>query len=110
MKSPQDIFDSHMKAVRTLNPDRVMLDYAPDALFITPDHTYNGIDEIKGFYKDLLPKFKDFEFITIKQETHDHIVYFVWHGKTELLDVPFATDSYITENGKIKYHTFAASM
>lgn len=108
MKSPQDVFDSHMKAVDTLNPDNVIADYASDALFITPEHTYRGATEIIEFYKDLLPKFDGFEFITIKQETNDNVVYFVWHGKNKHIDIKLATDTYIIENGKIKQHTFAA--
>ena len=48
-----------------------------------------------------------FEIKTIKQETYNHVVYLVWHGKNEKLDVQFCTDTYIIENGKIKYHAFA---
>ncbi|WP_298424683.1 nuclear transport factor 2 family protein [uncultured Kordia sp.] len=108
MKESQEVFRSHMEAVATLNPAKVVEDYAVDALFTTPDHTYKGQTEIFNFYKEFLPNFKDFEFITIKQETHHNVVYFVWHGKNEHLDVLLATDTYIIENGKIKQHTFAA--
>lgn len=77
MKNPQDVFESHMKAVDTLDANNVANDYTDDALFITPDKTYRGKEEICDFYKEFLPNFKDFEFITIKQETHDNVVYFV---------------------------------
>jgi len=107
MKTPQNVFDSHMKAVDTLDPSQVIQDYTDDALFITPDHTYKGHDEIFDFYNEFLPNFKGFDFITVKQETHDNVVYFVWHGKNEHIHVQLATDTYIIENGKIKQHTFA---
>lgn len=108
MKHSQAVFESHMKAVSTLNPNNVAEDYADDALFITPDHTYKGKEEILKFYEAFLPNFTGFEFKTIKQESNANVVYFVWSGKNERLDIQLATDTYIIENGKIKQHTFAA--
>lgn len=107
MKNAQEIFDNHIAAVKSLIPDNVIDDYADYSVFITPDRTYIGKAEILEFYNELLPKFDGFDFVTIKQETVDNVAYFVWHGKTELLDVQMAADTYIVENGKIKYHTFA---
>lgn len=108
MKNSQDVFESHMTAVDTLNPTNVASDYADDALFITPDKTYKGKTEIFEFYKEFLPNFEGFQFNTIKQETNGNVVYFVWNGKNKHIDIQLATDTYIIENGKIKQHTFAA--
>ena len=108
MKNSQDVFESHMKAVDTLNASNVTKDYSDDAIFITPDKTYRGKDEIFNFYKEFLPNFDGFQFNTIKQETNDNVVYFVWNGKNKQLDIQLATDTYIIENGKIKQHTFLA--
>ena len=108
MQNSQDVFNSHMKAVDTLNPSKVADDYAEDAIFVTPDYTYKGKEAIFNFYKEFLPNFEGFQFETIKQETHDNVVYFVWNGKNKHLDIQLATDTYIIENGKIKQHTFAA--
>ncbi|WP_299679400.1 nuclear transport factor 2 family protein [uncultured Tenacibaculum sp.] len=99
-----------MDAVVTLNPELVIQDYTSDAIFITPDKTYKGKDEIFQFYQEFLPNFKDFDFITLKQEVHANVVYFVWHGKNEYISVQLATDTYIIENGKIKQHTFAGNI
>lgn len=107
MKNPQHVFESHMKAVDTLDPIKVLEDYADDALFITPDLTYKGYEEILGFYKEFLPKFENFEFKTINQQTNDNIVYFVWNGRNEHIHVQLATDTYVIVDGKIKQHTFA---
>ena len=108
MKNPQEVFERHMKAVDTLNASNVVEDYSSDALFITPDKTYKGKAEIYGFYEEFLPNFKGFQFNTVKQETNGKVVYFVWYGKGEHIDLQLATDTYIIENGKIKQHTFAA--
>ncbi|WP_420572595.1 nuclear transport factor 2 family protein [Kordia sp.] len=108
MRNPQQVFENHMKAVDSLNPSKVLEDYAEDAVFITPDRTFKGQTEIFNFYKEFIPNFKNFSFSTLKQEAHDNLVYFVWKGKNEFLDIELATDTYIIENGKIKQHTFAA--
>jgi len=94
MKNSQEVFDSHMMAVDTLSPSKVVEDYTEEAIF--------------NFYKEFLPNFDGFRFNTIKQETHHNIVYFVWNGKNKHLDIQLATDTYIIDNGKIKQHTFAA--
>ncbi len=107
MSNSQEVFESHMKAVNTLNPSVVMKDYDRDAIFVTPEQTYRGSREILGFYKEFLPKFEGFEFKTIKQETNGSIVYFVWNGQNIHINVQLAADTYIIENGKIKQHTFA---
>lgn len=108
MKNSQAVFDSHMRAVDTLNPTTVADDYSDDSIFITPEKTYKGKNEIYNFYKEFLPNFDNFQFNTIKQETYDNVVYFVWNGKNKHIDIQLATDTYIIENGKIKQHTFAA--
>ncbi|AXT49695.1 nuclear transport factor 2 family protein [Aquimarina sp. BL5] len=108
MKNSQDVFESHMKAVDTLNASNVAEDYSDDALFITPEKTYKGKSEILEFYTEFLPNFEDFQFNTIKQETNGKVVYFVWNGKNKHIDLRLATDTYIIENGKIKQHTFAS--
>ncbi|SEK46351.1 SnoaL-like domain-containing protein [Aquimarina amphilecti] len=108
MRQSQDVFENHMKAVDTLNPSMVAKDYSEDAIFITPDKTYKGKEEIFNFYKDFLPNFDGFKFKTIKQETNDNVVYFVWSGKNQHVDIQIAMDTYIVENGKIKQHTFLA--
>lgn len=108
MKNSQEVFEAHMIAVDTLYPLKVMEDYSHDAIFITPENTYKGKEEIFSFYKEFLPNFEGFQFKTIKQETNDNVVYFVWSGKNQHLDIQLATDTYIIENGKIKQHTFVA--
>ncbi|WP_109829677.1 nuclear transport factor 2 family protein [Reichenbachiella versicolor] len=108
MSKSQDVFDSHMRAVATLDASNVAEDYADDALFVTPDKTYRGKAEIFDFYEEFLPNFKDFQFNTIKQEAYGDVVYFVWNGKNNHIDVQLATDTYIVEDGKIKLHTFAS--
>lgn len=108
MKNSQEVFKSHMLAVDTLNPSIVADDYTDDAIFITPEKTYKGKKSIFNFYKEFLPNFEGFQFKTIKQETNNNVVYFVWNGKNKHIDIQLATDTYIIENGKIKQHTFAA--
>ena len=108
MKNSQDVFESHMKAVDTLNASKVVEDYSDDALFITPEKTYKGKSEIFEFYNEFLPSFEGFQFKTIKQETNDSVVYFVWSGKNKHIDIQMAMDTYVVQNGKIKQHTFLA--
>jgi len=107
MKNAQEVFEKHISAVYTLDPENVMKDYHEDAIFITPEKTYLGVYQIREFYEDLLPKMDGFKIETIKQEAHNNIVYLVWQGKNEYLNVEFCTDTYYVVNGKIKCHTFA---
>jgi hypothetical protein len=110
--SPQEVFEHHIKAFGENDIEAVMSDFLEDSILITPDAIYKGLSEIKSFFSDVIPHFPtEGTVIEVdKMHTESNIIYIIWHGTTPSLDVPFATDTFVIEDGKIKIQTFAAIM
>ncbi|PKV48072.1 hypothetical protein ATE84_0058 [Aquimarina sp. MAR_2010_214] len=99
MKKPHEVFDDHLKAIKTLNPFAVIDNYAADALFVNRESTYKGKKEILTFYKKRLPRLKSFNANTIRQSMCSNIINIIWLVKNK--DV--VNDVYIIINEKIQY-------
>jgi|WetSurMetagenome_2_1015567.scaffolds.fasta_scaffold1184082_1 hypothetical protein len=108
----RNILQRHLSAFAENNLDAILDDFTEESVLITPDKSYAGLDEIKGFFTDLVfhfPKQKS-SFTIEKTVIDDELVYILWNGKTPSLEVPFATDTFIMKDGKIRRQTFAGQL
>jgi hypothetical protein len=103
------LLQKHLAAFIDNDLDAVVSDYASDAVFVTPDATYEGPARIREFFRELMQHFpKGASTLALdRTEFHGDIVYFIWHGKTPTLEVPFATDTMVVRGDKIVKQTFA---
>lgn len=104
------VVEHHLNSFVDNDMEAVMSDYAEDAILVTPDSTFSGKEAIRGFFAELMPAFPTGE-STIELQTmyiKGHLVYIVWHGSSPMLDVPFATDTFIIEDDMIKVQTLGA--
>lgn len=108
----RDLLQRHLESFQDNNLDALVSDYTNESVLITQDTSYKGVEEIKGFFAELIPHFpkQKSSFVLDKTVINDELVYIVWHGKTPSLDVPFATDTFIIKNGKIHQQTFAGEL
>ena len=53
MRTAQEVFDHHWDAVMAGDMDRLLSDYADDALFVRPGKTAQGHAEITRFFEDI---------------------------------------------------------
>ena len=102
----------HLSAFQDNNLEAVISDYTDESVLITPDAVYKGPEDIRTFFEALIAQFpkhqSSFELDTLVVD--DDLVYIIWHGKTPVLDIPFATDTFIIRNGKIHQQTFAGQL
>ena len=105
----QELLQRHLKSFQENDLESLIEDYTNESILITPDTSYTGIEEIKGFFAELILHFPKHNSSLELDKTviSDDLAYIVWHGKTPTLDVPFATDTFIIKNGKIRQQTFA---
>ncbi|SOE97740.1 hypothetical protein SAMN05414139_10901 [Burkholderia sp. D7] len=88
--------------------DEILEDYDESSAVITPDRSFHGLEEIRGFFKAFLdgadpafwPAFK----IT-SQSIAGEIAYLAWEATPW---VSFATDTLFVRNGKIIVQTFTS--
>ena len=105
----QEVFDRHFKDFKENNLDGIIADYAEDATLITPNGTYTGLTEIKANFEQAFKLFpKDSStYETIQTVVKNDIAYTIWKCKTPKLELSFATDTFIIQDGKIVRQTFA---
>ena len=53
MRTAQEVFDHHWDAVMAGDMDRLLSDYADDALFVRPGQVAQGHAEITRFFEDI---------------------------------------------------------
>jgi len=87
----------------------LMSDYTDESVFVTHDATYNGLNEIKGFFTALLIHFPKGEshFELDKMVVKDGLGFIVWHAASPSLVVPMGSDTFIIKDDKIFQQTFA---
>ena len=82
---------------------------APSAKTLTPDGVLKGLNVIRSFYEEvfkIVPKGSAFE---MKQMfIRDNIAYIAWNCESSFVKIPIGADTFIVENGKIKYQTLGA--
>ena len=101
------VFDHHLGAFAK-GLDELMKDYDGRSVIVTPDKSYRGLDEIRGFFGGFLdgatPAFWEAFKVTSKS-TEGDIAYLAWEAKPF---VPMATDTLYVKDGKIAVQTFTA--
>lgn len=88
--------------------DEILADYLDASVLITPDQTFHGVSEIRGFFQAFVdsatPEFWE-AFKLGTQVVHNEVAYITWWAKPA---VTLATDTFIVRNGKILVQTFTA--
>ena len=105
----QAVFDHHINAVLANDLDAILEDYSEESILFTPDSTYTGLTQIRGFFEGLLPSFPtegtniEVDRLAVEQDA----VFILWHGSTPTLDIPFGTDTFIIQDSIIILQSFA---
>ncbi|WNJ18490.1 nuclear transport factor 2 family protein [Pontibacter sp. G13] len=99
----------HWRAFQANDLQKVLSHYADEALFCTPDGPLKGKQDLEALYREM---FK----LLPANETHwefkqtfvdDNRVYCIWMAESPLVRIPIGSDTFILEDGKIVYQTFA---
>jgi hypothetical protein len=106
-EATNQVFDHHLGAFAK-GLDELLKDYSESSIIVTPDRTYRGVTEIRGFFKAFLdgaqPAFWDAFKVTSKS-TEGEIAYLAWEAKPF---IEMATDTLYVRDGKIAVQTFTA--
>jgi ketosteroid isomerase-like protein len=106
-RKPQRVFE-HRLAAFSEGIDAVLSDYAESSIIVTPDGTYRGLSEIRGFFQAFLdtatPEFWA-AFKVRAQSVEGEVAYLVWASQSA---VPMATDTLLVRDKKIQVQAFTA--
>jgi hypothetical protein len=104
-----NIISRHLKAFQRHDMESLLSDYTNESVFITPNATYTGIQEIRSFFVNLMLHFPQerSRFELDKLVVNGKMAFIVWHANTPTLEVPLGTDTFFIKDGKIHQQTFA---
>lgn len=102
----------HLNSFTSNDLQALMLDYSDKSVLITQDATYNGLNEIKEFFTNLMIHFpkQESRFKLDKMIVKDGLGFIVWHANTPSLVVTLGTDTFVIKDEKILQQTFAAQL
>jgi hypothetical protein len=105
----QAVLDHHWETFVSNDLEGVMEDYTEESVLITPDATYEGLEEIR---QNFINAFKAFPVqtstLTLNQnKVVKDVGYILWEADTPEMTLTYATDSFIIRNGKIIRQTYA---
>jgi hypothetical protein len=89
--------------------DALMMDYTDESVLISPDGTFTGADEIRGFleaFAGTLPEGFFGSFKVTKAVYEGEAGYILWEAKPW---IALGTDTFVVRNNKIALQTFAAA-
>ena len=105
----QEVVTHHLSAFGDADVNEILKDFTEDSELLTPEGALKGLNVIRSFYEEvfkIVPKGSAFE---MKQMfIRDNIAYIAWTCESSFVTIPIGADSFIVENGKIKYQTLGA--
>ncbi|MEO8583914.1 MAG: nuclear transport factor 2 family protein [Flavitalea sp.] len=108
----RNLVTHHLESFKINDLNALMSDYTEQSVFITQQKTYVGLSEIRSFFVGLIAHFPPIgtSFTLDHMEVKEELAFIVWHGQTPSLHVPFGSDTFIINEGKIKQQTFVGEL
>lgn len=103
----------HWQGFVTGDVEKIMADYADDALLITPEGTLKGRTQIRSLFTEIFANMfppVGSSLNLAKQVIEGEMAYILWSGESSQYKAPFATDTFLIRDGKIIAQTFAAQL
>jgi ketosteroid isomerase-like protein len=112
MTSTKEVIDHHLQAFAERDLKGVLFDYAPGAVFFTPDGPLRGIDAIRPLFQRLIAEFgkPGATFNMKKQFVEGDYAYIFWSAETADNVYELGTDTFVVREGKIVAQSFTGKI
>lgn len=112
MASTTHVLDRHLKSFGEGDLTGILSDYAPGAVFFTPDGPLTGADAIRPFFQALIAEFgkPDSSFNMKLQSVDGDYGYILWTAETADNVYELGTDMFVVRDGKIVAQSFAGKI
>jgi len=104
----REVWEHHIDAWDARDLDAIMADYAGDSILINNNKVYRGIEEIRSVFEPLFWLFSHGENIIDPAVIEEEVIYITWHFTPYNDHLYDGTDSFVVQNGIIKYQTIAS--
>ena len=109
-KSTQAVLDHHLAAFGAQDLDAFLADYTDASVVLVPGAKIVGAENFKPVVQGLFDEFaqEGVTFEMLDMQVDGPVAYVVWAAETPNNSYEMATDTFVIEDGKIIYQTFAA--
>jgi hypothetical protein len=104
----REVFDRHVDHQLDGDLDRILSDYAADAVVVGPDGIGSGHDHIRRSYERVLPLLSSLE-LAPSIQVQGEVLYLTFRAQREGKDELVGTDTFVIRDGQIQIHTFYAT-
>ena len=108
-RTTAEVLAHHNKYLQGGDLEETLRDYLPDSVIINMGGPVVGIDAIRAFFadsiKNCLPPETTYE--TLQCYVHGEMAYITWTADSPYYAVPYGTDTFFVQDGKIVRQTFA---
>lgn len=105
VRTTEEVFQSHREAIEALDIEKLMADYADDAVMVTLDGTIYGKETIqKNFFEAILAQFPDFKVIFNDDKIvfEEDICLLEWTAEASAATIPVGLGILMIEDGYIQ--------
>ena len=112
MKSTRAIIDHHLEAFGQLDLNGLLTDYAPGAVFFTPNGALRGAEAIRPLFEAMIAEFgKPGATFNMKQKVVEgDYAYILWNGETAENIYELGTDTFFVRDGRIAAQSFTGKI
>ena len=110
--STKEVVEQHLKCFREGDLKGILSDYAPDAVFFTPDGPLRGVDEIRPLFQAMIAEFgKPGAAFSMKHQfVEGDYAYILWTAETADNVYELGTDTFVVRDGKIVAQSFTGKI
>ena len=104
-RSTQEVYDHHQSAFNPLNLEKLMEDYADDAILLTLDDEFVGKEAIRGFFENAFEAFPNLTISFEKTSVVGDTFLEQWSGESDNATFPHGVATFNIQNGMIQQQT-----
>lgn len=103
--TPRDVFAHHGQALAAGDLDEIVVDYAEDAVLVTPTDVWRGVDGVRKFFAKLLDELPNPRWDLKNEVFADDVLLLEWAAESDTGRVHDGVDTFVFRDGLIRAQT-----
>ena len=110
MRSSRQVFDDHWDSILAGDMDRILSDYASDAVFVTPGRVARGHAGVQSVFEGIGADLGEMAFNQESVTVGDSMILFEWSGTSAGGRSARGSDAFYIADGLIRFQTLTYSV